>query len=88
MVVDHDIGMIEAALEVARLHVDHRDLVEALELAAVSLLDLDFEQAHHVAVFRTGHQAEAEDRRGQLVAPKQGPQRHRAGDAVRVGVVL
>ena len=51
MMIDHEVDAMERAAEIVRLHVDHRDPVEAGELLGRDDLDLDVEQVHPSAGF-------------------------------------
>ena len=53
MMIDHQVHAVECVAEVVRLHVDHRDTVEARELIGRDVLDVDVEQVLHADVFRT-----------------------------------
>ena len=88
MVVDDQVGAIEQAAEVVRLHVDRRDAVEASKRRGRDLLDLDVEHVRHPQVLRPRHALHRADDRGRLGAAQQVAQRQAAGQRVRVGIVV
>ena len=88
MMIDDQIGAIEHAAEIVRLHVDRGDAIEPGERGRRDLLDVDVEHVRHAQVLRPGHALHRADDRRRLGAAQQVAQRQAAGQRVGIGVVV
>ncbi len=86
--IDHEVGTVERAAEVVRLHVDCGDALEFLEVRRRDLLDVNVEHVGHAQVLGPRHSLDGADDRRRLGAPEQVPQRQAAGQRVGVGIVV
>ena len=88
MVIDDEVGALEQAAEVVRLHVDGRDALELVERRRRDRLDVDVEHVRHPQVLRPRHALHRADDRRRLGPAQQVAQRQAAGQRVGVGIVV